>query len=81
MISIFSEGKIFIKMQTVNDGKYEYNTREATKCYNNTTVVSSNYTFSLARNIIVYTPIKGENREKHFNHILYKEKNADSGGK
>ena len=32
------------------------------------------YTFSSARNIIVYTPSRGTNREKHFNHIIYKRK-------
>ena len=36
---------------------------------------------SLAGNIIVYTPNQGTNREKYFNHIIYKGKDADSGGK
>ena len=35
----------------------------------------------MAGNIIVYTPIQGTNREKYFNHIVYKGKDADSGGK
>ena len=36
---------------------------------------------SLAVNIIVYTPDQSTTREKHFNHIIYKGKDADSGGK
>ena len=46
--------------------------QKATNLYsNNSTFVSPSCTFSLARNIIVYTPIKGRNREKYFNHIIY----------
>ena len=30
---------------------------------------------------IVYTASQGTNREKYFNHIIYKGKDADSGGK
>ena len=47
---------------------------------NNSTFVSPIYTFSLAGNIIVYTPLQGTNGAKYFNHIIY-IKNADSGGK
>ena len=36
---------------------------------------------SSAGNIIVCTPNQGTNREKYFNHIIYKGKDADSGGK
>ena len=39
------------------------------------------FTFSLAGNVIVYTPSQSTNEEKYFNHINYKGKNADSGGK
>ena len=35
----------------------------------------------LGGNIIVYTPNQGQNREKYFNHIIYKGKYANSGGK
>ena len=48
---------------------------------NNSTFVSLIYTFSLGGNINVYTSIHGTNRKKYFNHIIYKGKNADSGGK
>ena len=36
--------------------------------------MSLNYTFSLAENIIVYTPKQGTNTETYFNHINYKDK-------
>ena len=36
---------------------------------------------SSAENIIVYTPNQGKNREKYFNNVIYKGKDADSGGK
>ena len=56
--------------------------RKGYNLYNNySTFVSPIYTFSVAGNIIVYRPIQGTNREKYFNHIIYREKNADSGGK
>ena len=43
--------------------------------YNNkNTFVSPIFTFSLAGNIIVYSPIQGTNMEKYFNHIIYKGK-------
>ena len=48
---------------------------KATKLYNNkSTFVSPIYTFSLAGNINVYTPIQSTNMEKYFNHIIFKEK-------
>ena len=36
---------------------------------------------SLAGNWIVYNPNQGTNREKYFNHFIFKEKDANSGGK
>ena len=55
--------------------------QKAASLYNNNNIfVSPIYTFSLAGNIIVYTPNQGKNREKYFNHIIYKGKNADFGG-
>ena len=45
------------------------------------TFISPICTFSLARNIIVYTPSQGTNREKYFTKLLYQSQNADSGGK
>ena len=35
----------------------------------------------LEGNIIFYTPNQGTNRKKYFNHIIYKGKKADTGGK
>ena len=54
---------------------------KTTKLYNNNGIfVSPIYTFSLAGKIIVYTPIGDTNREKYFNHIIYKEKKPISAG-
>ena len=47
---------------------------KATKLYNNSTFVSAIYTFSLAGNIIVYTPNQSTIREKYFNQIICKGK-------
>ena len=48
---------------------------KATKIYYIiSTFVPPIYTFSLAGNIIVYTPIQGTNRENHSNHTIYKGK-------
>ena len=69
-------------MQTVNKGKFEYKNTNAKILYNhNSTFVSPIYTFSLAGTIIVYMLIQGTNRDKYFIHIIYRGKNADSGGK
>ena len=69
-------------MHAVNDGKFRYNTGKATVFYfNNSNFISHFYTFFLAGNIFVYTPIQGTNREKYFNHFAYREKGAESGGK
>ena len=47
----------------------------ATKLYNKFgTFVSPIYTSSLARNIIIYTPIQGTIREKYLSDIIYKGK-------
>ena len=55
---------------------------KATKLYNNIhTLVSPIFTFSLAGNIIVYTPIQSTNREKYFNHIIYFKKMPTLAGK
>ena len=51
-----------------------YNTKGCNFCNITSTFVSPIYTFSLAGNKIVYTPIHITNREKYFNHIIYKEK-------
>ena len=69
-------------MQTVNDIKFstipkDYNSYNN----NNSTSVSPIYTFSLAGNVNVHTSIRGTNREKYFNQVMYKGKDADSGGK
>ena len=70
--SIMSEK--FQSKQTVNVFKKINTVPKAAKLYiDNNTSVSSTYTFSLAGNIIVYTPNQSTNREQYFNHI-YKEK-------
>ena len=51
--------------------------QEAPNLYNNincSTFGSPIYTFSLAGNIYVYTPIQGTNMEKYFNHFIYEGK-------
>ena len=48
---------------------------KATNLYNNfSTFVPPIYTFSLASNITVYTPIQGTNKEKYISHINYEGK-------
>ena len=39
-------------------------------------MISPICTFSLAGNVLVYTPSQGANREKYFNHVNYKGKMA-----
>ena len=64
----------FQQKQTVNDVRFS-TIPKACNLYNNkSNFVSPIYTFSLAGNIIVYTPNQGENREKYFNHINYQGK-------
>ena len=63
---------IFIEDGTIPKGFKLYN--------KNCTFISPFYTF-LWRETIVYTPNQGTIREKYFNHIIYKGKDADSGGK
>ena len=71
----------FERKQTVNDFKREYYIKSHNLYNPNSTLVSPDYTFSLARNIFFYTPIRHTNREKYFNHISYKGKNTNYGGK
>ena len=61
----------FQRKQTVNDFKSDCNTK-GYNLYNNTgTFISPIFTFSLAGNTIVYTPIRGKRREKYSNKIIY----------
>ena len=63
----------FQPKQTVNVFRKINTVPKATKLYNNNgTFVYPIYTFSLAGNIIVYTPIQGTNRERYLNQIIYK---------
>ena len=65
----------FQSKQTVNVFRKSNTLIKPTKLHSsNITFISPIYTFSLAENIIVYTPIQGTNREKYFNHIIYKAK-------
>ena len=67
--------KKFQSKQTDSVFKRINTVTKATKLYKkNSTFVSLIYTFSLAANIIVYASIQGTNREKYFNHIIYKGK-------
>ena len=67
--------KSFIEDKTVNDFNRWVQYQKATNLYNiNISFVSAIYTFSLAGNIIVYTPNQSRNREKYINHIIYKGK-------
>ena len=63
---------VFRKMNTVP---------KAAKLHsNNSTFIAPIYTFSLAGNIIVYTPIQGTNREKYFNQYIYTGKMPTMAG-
>ena len=70
----------FQSKQTVKVFKKINTKLKATELYINISAfVSPIYTFSLAGNIIVFTPIHSTNREKYLNHNIWR--NADSGGK
>ena len=65
----------FQTKQTFNVVRKTITVPKATKLYSNkSTFVSPIYTFSLAGNLIVYSPIRGTNMEKYFNQIIYKGK-------
>ena len=65
-------GKSFNKSKLLMTSKISV-IPKATKLYNNTsTFVSPIYVFSLAGFIKVYTPNQATNRDKYFNHIIYK---------
>ena len=72
----------FESKQTLNVFKKINTVPKATKFYNSNSIfVSPIPIFSLGGNISVYTPIHGTNMKKYFIHVIFKEKNADSGGK
>ena len=52
------------------------NNNNNNKNNNNSVLVSPIYTFSLAANIIAYTPSQGTNRVKYFNHNNHKDENC-----
>ena len=61
--------------------KFYYNTSKATK-YIIIPVLSFILFIQFSwPETFVYTPIQGSNREQYFIHIIYRGKNADSGGK
>ena len=65
-------GQMFQSKQAVNFFRIMSTISKATKFYINiSTFVSPIYTFSLVRNVIVYTQIQDTNGEKHFIHIIY----------
>ena len=57
----------------------QYRSRDLCNKINSTFVSIS--TFSLAGNKNVHTPSQGTNKEKYFNHFIYRGKSADSGGR
>ena len=72
MISLSYEGKVSTKANSFFYQKMNI-VSKATNLYRNiNTFVSHFNTFSLAENIIVYTPIQGTNREKYSNLIIHK---------
>ena len=64
----------FQRKQTVNDFRNKCNTKNYNLYNKINTFVSPIYTFSFAGNKIVYTPNQSSDREKYFNHIIYKGK-------
>ena len=78
-ISSYYEGKGFDKMQAVSDIKSSTLLKGDNFFKKNSTVVSTSCIFSLAGNIIGYTPNQGTNRGKNFNLIIYEGKSADFG--
>ena len=62
---------MFLIKGTIPEGYNLYNI--------NSTFISPIYTF-FCRETIVHTPNQATNREKYFNHNIYKGKNADLGG-
>ena len=71
--SIMSENR-FQQKQTVDDVNFSTIKRSRNLSFYNSTFVSPIHTFSLAWNIIVYTPFQGTNKKKYFNNIIYKWK-------
>ena len=72
---LFYELKGFNTMQTINDAKFQFNTRKTTIFYgkNNSTFVFPIYTFSLTGIISLYTN-SGYNYGKYLIDIIYKVK-------
>ena len=64
----------FQQKQTVNDVKFSTIPKGCNLYFNNNTIASRIYTLSMAAETNVYTPIQGTNKEKYFNHIIYKGK-------
>ena len=81
-MSSFYAGKGFNQTELLMLFKKINTVPKATKVYNiNSTFVSPIYIFSLAGNIIVYTPNQDTVREKYFIHIIYKGKMPNLAGK
>ena len=73
MQSPLSKEKSFNQYKQFLMKKNSLNNTKGCNLYNNeSTFVSPIYTFSLAGNIIIKTPIQGANREKYFIHIFYR---------
>ena len=73
--------KKFQSVQLVNIEKNSFNNTKGCNLYNNIIIfVPPISTFSLGGNIIVNTPIRDTDREKYFNHIIYKGKMPTMAG-
>ena len=81
MVSSYYEGKGFKKLQTVENIQFSIIPKGYNLYNKKITFISPPLYLSLTKNIIVQTPDQDINREKYLNHIIYKEKNADSFGK
>ena len=82
MVSSKFEGKSFQRTQTVKMIFIKDGTIPKSYNLNNLDCTFFSYLyFSLAGNIIFYTPNQGTNREKYFSHTIYQRKDADSRGK
>ena len=73
-ISSIMKGKGFNKSKQSKMSNFSTIPKGCNLYHNNCIFVSPINTIFLAGNIIVYTPIKGTNGKKYFNHIIYKGK-------
>ena len=81
LTSSIIRGKRFQQKQTMNIVEFGTKPRSYSFFFNNDTIfVSPIYTFSLAGNKTVCTPLQGTNKEKYFNHINLKGRRPNLAG-